>query len=298
LDDVFLSKLDATGAQEWSAHFGGAGDQVGWEAIEASDGGFVVVGTERVGGVNGWWAVLLAKTDASGTELWYRTYECPDGPCEAYAVGETDDGGYVIAGYEEGAETAYDMLLLKTDSNGVEQWRRAIGGEQRDLANDIVVADDGGFVLAGYTSSFGTGRTFYVVKTDAAGNEQWAYHDTPAVAGAKSLIAGASGRFTAVGKDVAAGGVVVNLSAAGEQTGMAWFDKPADSWTLLGAAKTRDGFIVCGKAGSGLSGEAFVMKADATWAPLWQFTSPDIIHATAVVGAPAGGYVFTGVVLA
>ena len=54
------------------------------------------------------------------------------------------------------------------------QWARTYGGSEDDVAKCVIQASDGGFVLAGYTNSYGAGGSdMYLVKTDSNGNMQW-----------------------------------------------------------------------------------------------------------------------------
>ena len=60
-------------------------------------------------------------------------------------------------------------------SSSVSVWEKVIGGIQVDTAKSIIQSSDGGYVIAGWTSSFGAGYwDIYVVKLDAGGNVVWA----------------------------------------------------------------------------------------------------------------------------
>ena len=93
----------------------------------------------------------------------------------AYALVQTSDGGYALAGrtasFGAGGD---DFWLVKTDSAGNMQWNKTYGGTNDDMAFALVQTSDGGYALAGYTTSFGAGGLdFWLVKTDSAGNMQW-----------------------------------------------------------------------------------------------------------------------------
>jgi len=54
------------------------------------------------------------------------------------------------------------------------EWSRTYGGADRDLANCVVNASDGGYLMAGVTESFGAGGTdFWLVKVTSSGVMQW-----------------------------------------------------------------------------------------------------------------------------
>lgn len=85
------------------------------------------------------------------------------------------DGGFVLGGETWSYGTgAYDMWLVKIDAAGVAQWNRTYGGTSVDRVNSLVQTVDGGFALAGSTTSYGAGKSdMWLVKTDANGIAQW-----------------------------------------------------------------------------------------------------------------------------
>ena len=83
----------------------------------------------------------------------------------------TSDGGYVIAGNRGDGTGYYNFYLIKTDDSGNVQWTKAYGGEVDECAYSVVETSDGGYALAGATTSFGAGSAdFWLVKTDELGN--------------------------------------------------------------------------------------------------------------------------------
>jgi hypothetical protein len=143
---------------------------------QTSDGGYVLVGYTTSFGAGGvdWW---LVKTDADGDSLWSRRYGGPENEW-CYAVLQTADGGYVLAGggYSFGAGTPNNanMWLLKTDANGDSLWSRAYGGIDRESAHAMIQTSDGGYALAGFTGSYGAGDLdMWMVRTNANGDSLW-----------------------------------------------------------------------------------------------------------------------------
>ncbi len=107
--------------------------------------------------------------------LFAKTYGGTDYD-EFYSITQTSDGGYAVAGYtwSFGAGSS-DFLVLKLASDGSLSGARTFGGTGWDVAYSITQTTDGGYVVAGYTSSFGAGSSdFLVLKLASDGSLSWA----------------------------------------------------------------------------------------------------------------------------
>ena len=168
---AWLVRTNSTGNLQWSRTYGGVGDYWAYSVQQTSDGGYILAGYTNSAGSFDFW---LVKTDSAGSEQWSRTYG-GTGEDQAYSVGQTSDGGYILTGYTGSfGAGSYDFWLVKTDSVGSEQWNKTYGGTGTDQANSVHETSDGGYIVAGYTTSFGAGSyDFWVVRTDPAGSEQW-----------------------------------------------------------------------------------------------------------------------------
>ncbi len=90
----------------------------------------------------------------SYTQGWSKTYGGPNDET-ASALVRTTDGGYALAGYTYsfGAGQS-DAWLVKTDGLGNMEWNMTYGGSSYDFAYALVQTTDGGYALAGATTSF------------------------------------------------------------------------------------------------------------------------------------------------
>ena len=91
------------------------------------------------------------------------------------SIHQTKDSGYIIIGETEtfGAGGA-DVWLIKTDAAGRGLWNKRYGGSVDDYGKSVQQTTDGGYIIAGYTESYGAGGfDIWLIKTDGGGKEQW-----------------------------------------------------------------------------------------------------------------------------
>ena len=170
--DVYLIRLDSFHESVWARRLGGSDAEEGKDVRQVDDGGFIIAGYSESFGA-GSDDVYLIKTDATGQEVWSKTFG-GGGNDVGNSVQQTEDGGYIIAGYTASfGAGGLDVYLVKTDASGEETWSRTFGGNDDDEGYSVLQTDDGGYIIAGWTWSFGTGSDVYLIKTDASGEEEW-----------------------------------------------------------------------------------------------------------------------------
>jgi hypothetical protein len=171
--DVYLIKVDANGNMRWSKTFGGQDIDRGLSVQQTSDGGYIIVGgTESYGA--GETDVYLIKVDANGNMQWSKTFG-GQGFDWGRSVQQTSDGGYIIVGETRSyGAGGLDVYLIKVDANGNMQWSKTFGGARNDWGSSVQQTSDGGYIIVGYTESYGAGETdVYLIKVDANGNMRW-----------------------------------------------------------------------------------------------------------------------------
>jgi hypothetical protein len=165
----------------------------------------------------------------------------------AYAMVQTNDGGYALAGETNSfGSGGFDFWLVKTDALGTMAWNRTFGGVNDDSAYAIVQTADGGYALAGTTASFGAGRNdFWLVKTDPDGNMEWnktyggvgdeSVYAMVQTLGAGYALAGSTTSFGAGNFDIWLVGTNSHGEVGGVESGLTWIDLTTNTVTLCRA---------------------------------------------------------------
>ncbi len=167
---VYLLKTDASGDTLWTRTYGGTDHDYGYAVQQTTDGGYIVSGQTNSFGDST--QVYLIKTNASGDTLWTRTYG-GTGTDGGYSVQQTRDTGYIVAGWTSSFGNYYQVYLLKTNAFGDTLWTKTYGGTSRDESRSAQQTQDGGYIVAGWTMSFGNSIQVYLIKINASGDTLW-----------------------------------------------------------------------------------------------------------------------------
>ena len=156
--DAWLVLVDASGNTLWNQTYGGVGYDRTYDVIQMADKSFYLIGTTSSYG-SGEFDAWLLHVDANGNSLWNQTYGGATYDA-VYSGILVENDSFVLAGATETFTTDLDdrdAWLIKVDAKGTILWNHTYGGFEDDRINSVVQAHNGGFILAGVTSS-STGR--------------------------------------------------------------------------------------------------------------------------------------------
>ncbi len=173
--DLWIMKLESDGEQAWERLYGDPDSGDGAKSVkETADGGYIVAGFTAMDG-NGDYDFWVLKLDEFGRLDWEETYG-GNYPEVAYSIDLTSDGGYVVAGetWSYGAGNN-DFWVLKLNSIGHVAWSNTFGDDRFEGAKSVQQTSDNGYIVAGYTTSFGEGnRDCWLLRLNSDGSERWA----------------------------------------------------------------------------------------------------------------------------
>ncbi|MBL4734467.1 MAG: hypothetical protein JKY18_03840, partial [Flavobacteriales bacterium] len=94
---------------------------------------------------------------------------------EGASIAATLDSGYVMVGSTGSFGLGNsDIYIIKTDSIGTVEWTRSYGGVNTDVGLNVKQTADSGYVITGYTNSFGAGGyDVYLIRINNIGDTLW-----------------------------------------------------------------------------------------------------------------------------
>ncbi len=327
-------------AIQWQKAFGGFQVEAAQSVQQTADGGYIMAGYTQSNppgdvsgnhGQNDYWVV---KTDAAGNITWQKALGGTSSE-QARSIRQTADGGYIVAGFADsnngdvsGNHGNSDYWVVKLTAAGNLTWQKSLGGTGFDNATSIQQTADGGYIVAGYTTSnngdvsgnHDAGRDYWVVKLDAAGNLTWQKCLGSAFGAgdfAFSVQQTTDGGYIVAGRSSAPNGFgdvtanhggydywVVKLNAAGNLTWQKSLGGTSqdEAWSIQQTAD--GGYIVAGSTFSnngdvtGNHGniDYWVVKLDASGNLTWQKALGGTLEdvAFSVQQTTDGGYIVAG----
>jgi len=278
--DVLLIKTDSKGVELWNRTFGGSEDDFASSVQQTKDEGYILAGTKtspEADSTDLW----LIKTDASGYEVWNRTFGGQSDDLGVAAL-ETEDG-YIAAGSTMSQSNgSWDFWLIKIGPRGEKIWEKTYGGLGRDYLSSILKTEDGGYLLSGTTESYGNGsNNFWLVKVDSEGNEQWNKTFDSLIGGLGGSAAATKDGGSALAEDIVPGPNMyleravrlTKLDFEGNELWNKTFSKPESSYFSPSIQQTNDGgYVMAGTLTSYKDGPKKI--GDAT---VWGAESNDIL---------------------
>lgn len=266
----------------------------GFSVIQTADDGFLV--GRLSGGANG--DGILMKLNSAGDTLWTKTY----GDTLADAIMDivpTSDGGYIIGGtsdsYGSGFES--DVYIIKIDALGNVNWSAAYGGSSYDQCERIRQTSDGGYIVLGFTQSFGAGdRDIYLLKLDSSGNLMW----TKAFGGPDddegySIEETASGYIIAGSTAVIGVSINAYLLKTDLSGNLIWSKKYSGSRAGFDLKILSDGgYVLAGRAVALGGTRPFLMRTDSLGNISWSKVFMQVGEAHGIDQTTDGHYIVTG----
>jgi len=170
IKNAFIIKLDEDMEIQWTRTLGS--NKI--NALEqTSDKGFILAGSATLSILGGSDAILI-KIDKEGRIEWSKVYGGSQNE-EIHSVHQTIDGGFIMSGSTNSfGFGGSDFFIAKLDQSGSAEWARVFGGASNDVSISAFRTPDAGYLMGGYTYSFGAGNVdALLIRLDSNGNPIW-----------------------------------------------------------------------------------------------------------------------------
>ena len=340
--NAIIFKLDFLGRIQWEKILGGSYSDYFFNVEQTRDSGYIAVGSTEsndgdVHNAHGLFDVWVVKFDKNGKTEWENTFGGSSDEL-GWDIHQTKDGGCVIAAKTQSnndqvsgnhsISTDYgDFWLFKIDSEGKLLWQKCYGGKWEEWPYSMQLTNDGGYIMAGYSTSndgdvsghhgLTNSADCWIVKIDSNRNIQWQ----------KSF--GGSAELDQAEKiyQTGDGGYIVGAQAYSMDGDITNNHGPTDFWLLklksdgsiewqkcYGGSKNDDlfalyptldgGYIAAGRTTSSDGDvkeiskfqDVWVIKVNSDNSIKWQntFGGSDAEHALSIIQNKDSSYIFTG----
>lgn len=237
-NDFIVIKYTPSGNEDWVATYDGPGISPGSSAQDFgrdifldNAGNVYVTGTSRRGSIN----IATVKFNAAGILQWDAHFDGPalsvDEPAKVVVDGS---GNVYVAGNSRGTNTDDDIVTIKYNSAGVEQWamRYTSASNFPDDAQDMGIDAAGNVYVTGSTNVSGN-NNFVTIKYNHSGQQEWiAFYDGPPKFsdGASGLVLDNSGNIYVTGSsqsvNVSTDFLTIKYNTTGEEQWVARYAGP------------------------------------------------------------------------
>jgi hypothetical protein len=328
----------------WNKRFGGTADDRLYSMLRLSDGSYLLGGSSLSGiagdksqasrGGRDYWVV---KINSSGTKVWDKRFGGTAND-NLNAIIATSDGNFLLGGSSisgaggdktEASRGGYDYWVVKINSSGTKLWDKRFGGSGTENLQSLIQTSDGGFILAGYSTS-GTGGD--KTETSRGGNDYWAVKINSS--GTKlwdkrfggsldeiltTIITTSDGNFLLGGNSTSGAGGdkteasrgsndywVVKINGSGTRLWDRRFGGSSNDLAGNVVRASDGGFLISGYSFSGVSGDKtqssrggsdyWVVKTNSSGSKLWdrRFGGTANDTASALISTSDGGFVLGG----
>lgn len=215
---------------------------------------------------------------------------------------QTTDGGYFIAGATNSFGAGnFDGYAIKANADGDMLWSKTFGGAGDDRFYDAALTSDGGFILVGWTSSFGIGNgDFYLIKLNANGDTLWTKtYDNGDATNAMSVQQTDDGGYILAGETIIPNETAfrVCIIKTGSNGDIVWdkiFGHPTYSSAATCVRQTSDGGYIVGGISPGSSASLIRLNSsgDSLWSRVYGSTFND--RTEDVKQTSDGGFILAG----
>ena len=176
-----IIKADSLGEMEWFKKLSYSATHYVEDAIQTSDGDYMVVGgvggDPGTGGHGQKGQAFIVRMSEGGSIQWVRRYGISNTPMDNfYGIVQADDGGFVVVGeklQDRNFEFYDHYWILKIDGNGNIEWENELGSNYWDEAMDIAKLSDDNYVVTGKKSLSTSNLNIWIMRIASDGSILW-----------------------------------------------------------------------------------------------------------------------------
>jgi uncharacterized delta-60 repeat protein len=266
----------------WLQRYNGTADSTDYANKMAVDtsGNVYVTGSSKGGGTS--YDYVTIKYNSEGMIQWLQRYNGPgNGADFANSIAVDASGNVYITGGSVGSGSGSDVVTIKYNTLGVQQWLQRYNGTENafDDASSITVDASGNVYVAGSSMGSGTSYDYVTIKYNSSGVQQWMqrYDGTgSSFDAAFSIAVDGSGNVSVAGYSTGVGTgydcVTIQYNSSGVQQWLQRYNGPGNSTDVVNSIAV-DGsgnvYITGFSGGSGTANDYVTIKYNSSGVQQW-----------------------------
>lgn len=235
--------------------------------------------------------IVTGYVHAQVMEEWVERYNGPDSSGDnAYSLALGPGGDVYVTGYSIN-NTYTDVLTIKYNSLGVQQWVQRYNGTGNHIDEGTAITTDasGNIYVAGFSAGVGTAEDFLIIKYNSAGVQQWLRtYNGPSNFNDRgmAITVDASGNVYVTGKSGAQSGddyATIKYNSSGTQQWVQRFNGPGNMQDVphsIVVDAFKNVYVTGVSNGGTTNGDFSTFKYDSSGNILWErrYNGPPGFH--------------------
>lgn len=174
--DLTTIKYNPDGVQQWVQRYNSpfGFEDTGNDLVLDSNDNIYITGVSQEEPGN--YDAITLKYNNGGNMQWVQRYNGPANSNDGgIRLSLDENSNIIITGYQTGSGTLFDMLTIKYDNDGNQQWASVYNGQENseDASNDLVLDPMGNIYITGFVTGANSTSDYATLKYNSEGLLQW-----------------------------------------------------------------------------------------------------------------------------
>lgn len=281
--DIAVRKYNSAGDMQWEHIYSSSAPdgQDGGTEVMYKNNYLYIIGDARNAANTSSDIILMKYNAATGALIWSKTYNGPSNSADhSYSLAIDNADNIYVCGMSRDAANDFEMLLIKYNPSGGQQWVHTSGGPGFDRGMDVAVDNSGNVYLCGRDEVYQNFSHMVTLKFQPDGTQQmYEFVDNgvdSSDAGVKIAVDAQGNVYTAgyvTSSNQGQNGALVKYNSAGNQMWVRYYNGASNGDDYIGHMKldAAGNIYLAGTSFSSVSQNDYItLKYNSAGTKLWE----------------------------